>query len=149
MDENAEKVLACLPEDGSSISGGQVLDQFDISKSEFKKGKKWLRENGMVTVGRGRGGTISRVVGAEPPPEAKKLTRAEVMEIAREEKQAISRDQKMRNQIREVAKKAAEEKYPGAAIDVNRDIQVWNVDLGRCFVTIWDGKEGIVEDFYV
>ena len=149
MDEYAEKVLACLPEDGTSISGGQILDQFNISKSEYNKGKKWLRDNGMVKVGRGRGGTISRIVGAEPPPEPKKLTRAEVMEIAREEKQAQSRDQKLRNQMREAAKKAAKKKYPSAEIDIDKDIQVFNIDLGKCFVTIWDGKEGLVDEFYV
>lgn len=149
MDENAQKLLDALPEDGSKVSGGTILNQLDLSKGEYKKAKAILNEAGMVSLGRGRGGTISRIVGAEPPPEAKKLTRAEVMEIAREEKQALSRDQKMRNQIREAAKKAALKKYPDANIDIDKDIQVWNVDLGKCFVTIWDEKEGTVDEFYV
>lgn len=139
MDDNAQKILDVLPEDGSKISGGQVLDKVDLSKSEFKKGKEWLRDNGMVELGRGRGGTISRIVGAVAPPEPKKLSKAEVMKIAREERQSKSRIRKQRDRLAEKALKEAEKEFPDAT---EITIQVWNVDLGMCYAYIWEGKKG-------
>ena len=104
----------------------------------------------MIEVGRGRGGTIARIVGAEAPPEAKKLTKAEIMQIARDERESKSRIQRERDNIANKAEKEARKEFPDAS---EITIQVWNIDIGMCYAYIWFGKPGNrtgrVKDYYI
>lgn len=114
MDAVATTLLEGLPKDGSKVSGGTIRDRLNLSTIEYGQAKKQLKEEGLVELGRGRGGTIrltEKGQGFEPP---KKKTKEESLEIAREEKQARTRDQREWDALRERAEQVGWERHPDA-----------------------------------
>ncbi len=110
----AKKILEILPDDGSKVSGGHIRQTLGLSKPDFMAAKQELKGAGMVTLGRGRGGSLSLIIGAEPPQENRKLSKAEVMAAAREVKESNNKEQKVTNHIREVAEHKAKMEFPAA-----------------------------------
>ncbi len=113
MNDIAEKIFEYLPEDGSKVSGGQIKKDLEISAKDFKAAKSFLKGKGVVEVGRGRGGTISRI--ASEIPEEKKLSKAEIMAMAREEKEAKSKAAKRAKRIRAEALSRHSDTFPDAS----------------------------------
>jgi hypothetical protein len=146
MDENAQKLLDVLPPDGEKMSGGNAKEACGLKLSDFKAAKAYLRDNGLVTLGRGRGGSLAAIVGAERPIEAPKLTQGEKLELAREEKASISRAQKERDAVREMALEKAMELYPDAD---GYQIVVADVNMGKTYIAVWKDKEARVGELYV
>src|SRR5688572_7094827 len=101
MNEASLELLEALPEDGSKITGGDLREKIDLKRSDFDAAKKELKELGLITLGRGRGGSVSRVVGAEIPEAPKKLSKAEVAEIARQAREEKTRAHKRRIELEE------------------------------------------------
>lgn len=147
MNEYAEKIYNHLKNVGK-VSGGNVKAALDLSDTEYKKGKNELKENGLVELGRGRGGTIQLIEGAEIPEEPKKPSKSDIMKIAREEKQATSNAQKHRDRIRAKALEDAEAEFPDSG---EIQIQVADVDSGKVYVTVWNetNERAVVKERYV
>jgi hypothetical protein len=146
MDENALKLLDVLPEDGSKMGGAEVKKLCGLKLSDFKAAKTYLRDNGLVTLGRGRGGSVAAIMGAERPVEAPTLTKGEKIALAHEEKAELTRAQKEREVVREMAKEQANEMYPDAD---EIQVQVVDVNMGKTYITIWKDKKGKVGELYV
>jgi hypothetical protein len=116
LNDNAQKILDALPEDGNKISGGVLRDSISMGRKDYDEGKAYLREHGLVSVGRGRGGTICRIIGVALPTEPRKRTKAEIAEFAREAKEAKSAaNKKTRERIELITKDVAEE------LDIDKD----------------------------
>lgn len=145
MDEVAEKVLDHIKSVGKT-SGGKIQAELDLSEGAYKRAKDELKGAGLVILGRGRGGTIQAIEGAEPPPEPKKLSKAESMAIAREEKLAKSKEQKKRNDIRAKARQLGEKELGETDIPDQR-IQVLNI-WGEFIVEDKNGDlwKGVVDE---
>lgn len=94
ISDNAKIIFDLLPDDGEALTGNQIKEQIEFGAESFKNAKKELKEAGCVTLGRGRGGSVKKIVGAELPKAAPKLSRSELMAAAREEKVAKSKQQK-------------------------------------------------------
>lgn len=98
LSDNAKELFDELPEDGTAISGGNLKFALEISDSEFRQAKAELKEAGLVRFGRGRGGSVARLEGAEvveiPTP-----TPEERMAVAREVKVAKSRERRERDEL--------------------------------------------------
>lgn len=116
MNELADKVFDYLKDKGK-VSGGTVRNDLQLNKSDWSKAKLELAEHGLVKLGRGRGGTI-QLLTDEKPPEEKKVSQAERMAFAREEKQYISSQQKQINRVREKAEKFIKSK-------IGNDVDFW------------------------
>jgi uncharacterized protein YicC (UPF0701 family) len=136
LEDVSEEVLEYVKSVGKT-SGGKVQAALKISEGAYKQAKEKLNRQGLVRLGRGRGGTIEAIDGAVAPPEPKKLSQAEVMEIAREEKASKSRLEKEIAAITKKALEVAEKEHPEAD---KIDVQVWNIDLGEVYVYPWYGK---------
>lgn len=145
LDDASEQVLEHVKAVGKT-SGGKVQDALRISEGVYKQAKDKLKQQGLIGTGRGRGGTLWAIDGAVPPPEPKKLSKEEVMEIAREEKQHKTRLQKEIADITQKALEIAEREHPDAD---KIDIQVWNVDMGHVFVYPWYDGIAITHEIYV
>lgn len=130
MDKIAEKVLEYLKTSGKT-SGGVVKDKLGLRDSEYRAAKKVLKEANLVTLGRGRGGTIEAIDGAEPPPEPRKLSKAEIMEGARAEKEAKSKSQKHHDFIKKTGEAVAKKEFPDS------ETEVWVIDANREIYHIW------------
>ena len=146
MEEYSEKLLAILPEDGTKISGGVAKEACGLKRSDYDAAKKELKELGLITLGRGRGGTLSAIVGAERPVEAPKLSPAEKRALAFEEKKELTKAQKERQTVRDMAEEKAAELYPDAE---EIQVTVADVDMGKAWITVWTDKEGRVGPLYV
>lgn len=137
MNQYAKEIFEALPKDGSKITGGDLRAKISLSRSQYDEGKAWLKEHGLITLGRGRGGSVALIKGAELPEEPKKLSKAEVMKFAREEKEEKSRMHKRHREIHDAAMKLAEENFSDAE---KIYVQVWNPDIGECYVyPFYDG----------
>lgn len=90
---DARNIFDRLPEDGTKVGGITIQRDLEISKLVYMTARDELKEEGLVTVGGGRGGSLARVEGAEIPEE-KTSSQAERLEHAREAKQAKSRAKK-------------------------------------------------------
>jgi hypothetical protein len=145
LEDVSDQVLEHVKSVGKT-SGGKVQSELDISEGAYKQAKDKLKAQGLVTLGRGRGGTIEAIDGAVAPPERKKLSKAEVMEIAREEKEEKRQSKKIVREMREKALEIAEREHPDAD---KIEIQVWNVNEGRVFVYPWYGKSADTYEVYV
>lgn len=145
MDEESLKVLEHIKKVGKT-SGGKVQSELGISEGAYKRAKDALKGAGLVTLGRGRGGTIAAVEGATIPEEPKKATKAEVLEMAREEKQAKSRQQKEIELLRNAALEIAKKEHPDAD---KIEVQVWDIDSGKCYVYPWYGKVAQTHEVYI
>lgn len=141
MNPEAQKVFEYLEGKGK-VSGGTVKADLDLKDSEWRKVKDELKEAGVVTTGRGRGGTITRIDGAEPPAEAtKKLSKTEIMAAAREEKVAKSKVMKFHQEIKEYGEKIAAEKFPENRTEVHVIRADYNSYWGEFHIWVWDGKK--------
>lgn len=127
-------------------SGGKVQYELSISEGAYKQAKDKLKGQGLVGTGRGRGGTIWAIDGAEPPPEPKKITKEERIAFAREEKEAKRGLAKQIANLEQAAREIAEAEHPDAD---KIEVQVWNVDQGRVFVYPWYGKSAQTHEVYV
>lgn len=145
MRELAESILEWLPDNGEKISGGNIRDKFSLSRKEWTEVKTYLSDAGVIELGRGRGGTVKKL-DDELPPEPKKLTKEEMAAIAREAKEERSRAQKQRDGIRQSALELGQEKFQDAT---KIEVQVWNVDTGKCYLTVWKEKEAKIYEVYV
>lgn len=114
MRDISKQILDYLPDDGSKVSGGMVRDALELSKTDFTAAKQELRAAGMIETGRGRGGTLRLIIGATPPAEPKKLSKAEIMAGAREAKEANKQENKKNEAIKENAMAAARKEHPKA-----------------------------------
>ena len=59
MNEVEQQILDLLPENGTRLSGSQVKTSLGIMDHEYKDAKQTLKDQGLVVLGRGRGGTIA------------------------------------------------------------------------------------------
>jgi hypothetical protein len=130
----ARRVLDILPADGSTLSGGKIKDRLRINTTEFTDAKSELKEAGLVILGRGRGGSLARVEGVEVPEAPQKKTKEESLEIAREEKAAISKVQRELNAMKETAVAAGRKHFPDA------DDYKPGLSEDRWYCEIWRNK---------
>lgn len=132
LSDNAQRVYDHLPEDGEKLGGIAIQRELGLSKLDYQRARDELKTEGLVISGKGRGGTLARIEGKAP--EAKK-SRAEALELAREEKQAKSRAKKeLDRQIDLVIEYFAREGHT-----VNRsDISFSD---NRPVVAVWEGPE--------
>lgn len=93
LSKEARELLECLPDDGTAISGGNLKWDTEFDTRTFKAAKAELKEAGLVTVGRGRGGTVARIPDA-PVKEALPMPPKEKMAKAREAKVAKGEERK-------------------------------------------------------
>lgn len=56
----AEMLLAALPADGSSVGGLRLRSSLDLDNDTYTRVKRELDAAGLITLGRGRGGTVAR-----------------------------------------------------------------------------------------
>ncbi len=61
--EQAEAVLAIIPEDGSTIGNGRLQGLSGLDEATYRVVIRWLQVAGMVRRGPGRGGTVARIDG--------------------------------------------------------------------------------------
>jgi hypothetical protein len=139
ISDNAKVIFELLPDDGTALTGAQILDQIEIGPESFKKAKYELKEAGCVTLGRGRGGSVTRIPGATLPEAAPKLSKAQRMELAREEKAAKSKEQKRIDAARDLAQKEMAEML---GIDISR-VKAFPKfpNLDTAIVEVWDEKK--------
>jgi hypothetical protein len=148
MTDDAEKILAFVKENGK-CSGGTIKDALSLKDSEYRKAKDELSTAGVVTLGRGRGGTMEAIDGATPPPEPKKLSKAEIMAGAREEKEAKSKVQKFHQKIKEYGRQVADKNFP----DNKTEVHIIKADInnlwGEFHIWVWgyDGDDKKAKPF--
>lgn len=146
MNEITARVFNYLKDSGLDVklSGGTVKDALGLKDSEYRAAKSELKEAGVVTLGRGRGGTISLVEDAEPPAEPKKLSKAEIMAGAREEKEAKGKQEKFHARVFEYGRKVAEDKFP----DNKTEVHIVKADhqngWAEFHVWVWSGRKAKV-----
>ena len=109
-------VFEALPADGSKISGGKLKDITGLNTTQVQDAKAELKEAGLIVLGRGRGGTLSRVEGATVERPVKK-TKEEALEIAREEKSAKSKAQRELDALKVAVVAAGERLFPEGTIE--------------------------------
>ena len=63
----AEKVLAALPLDGSSVGGLRLRSSLDLDNDTYTRVKRELQTAGLISLGRGRGGTVARADEVQAP----------------------------------------------------------------------------------
>lgn len=133
LSSTALKVLEALPAE-SSVSGGKLKDRLRLSSLEFKAAKDELREAGLVTLGRGRGGTVTRIPDKEYEPPVK-VAPVERMAIAREVKQAKSRERQEMDTLREHVTNIGKKRHP----DADEIKAIWSGYHGW-YVEVWRGS---------
>lgn len=101
ISDNARKLLDALPPDGSSIGGMKARDRIAMTAADFRVAKVELKNAGLVTLGRGRGGSIKRNVEAPVPEPPKKRSMEEQAAIAREGKKEKEFETKLMQANRE------------------------------------------------
>ncbi len=138
MTEDALKILELLPEDGSKITGGEILEQIEIGPQSFKNAKRELADLGLVILGRGRGGSVSKVVGAELPVEEPKMSKGEIIALAREAKASKSRESKKTAAIRQYLTTKISKEYD---VEEEKVKVFYGPDSPKVVVEIW-GKKG-------
>ena len=139
ISDNARKVFDALPIDGSKLSGGKVKDRTRLNTTEFTDAKAELKKAGLVVLGRGRGGSLARAATDVELPEApQKKTNEEALEIAREEKAHLTRQQKEYQAMREHVESVGWGWYPDAD-----DIRPGLYE-DRYYVEVWRGKTASV-----
>lgn len=133
VSDNARKLFKALPAEGK-VGGITIREKVGLSMGEFRIAKVELKNAGLIELGKGRGGSLGRVEGAELPPEPKKADPVKRMAHAREAKQELSRAQRERDELREAAIKWGWKNYPEAD-----DIQAGFYD-GSWYVEVWKGR---------
>lgn len=148
ISDQAKRVFDLLPQDGSKISGIKVKDKLTLSALDYQKAKDELRAEGLVELGKGRGGTIGRVEGVETPEVVTKKTKEESLEIAREEKAARTKAQRELDAMKETAIAAGKKHFPDAD-DYRPGLR--NLDEWYCEVRIGKttGNYFLTEEDYV
>lgn len=138
MNEVAQQMLDLLPKNGNTLSGGQIKAELGLSPSEFKAVKSELKGAGLISCGRGRGGTIRLVLGAEAPKEAPKITPQERAQFAREARSSQSKERKRRDRIYELVTNWANGQFECEKVEV----QIWrdSSDWAECYVYVWNNK---------
>ncbi len=134
----ANQIYKFLPEDGSSVSGGDIRAEFELSKVEWDEVKQELKNQNKVILGRGRGGTVKKNLDLDSHTKApKKLSKAEIAEGARQAKQVKQADIRKREKIEALAKKEIE----GMFEDAERvEIHIQNYDGKVLVFPFYDGK---------
>jgi hypothetical protein len=141
MNENAQKLFDYLKTSGK-VSGGTAKAELDFKDSEYRKAKEELNNAGVVILGRGRGGTIELVDGAQPPKEPKKLSRAEIMAAAREEKESRSKQKKFHDESKAHGKKIAAKEFPENDTEVHIVKVDYNGGWAEYHIWVWgDNKK--------
>lgn len=135
MTDNSQKVFNVLPTDGSKMSGGKIKERLSLSSVDFDAAKKELKEAGLVTLGRGRGGTMSRVEGAEAPEIEIEKTPSDRLEVAREVKRDKSRRQREIDRTKAQVLEVGRRRYPYAD---ELKVGLYN---GEWYVEVWEGRE--------
>lgn len=127
LSDEAQQILDTLKEfPDNSGTGGEIKEATSMKDHIFKKAKVELKDAEMITLGRGRGGRVTLVEGAEPPAEETKgLTKADHMALAREEKEAKKAKKLQYEAQKKEALEAAKKEFP---------------DLDCEFHTFYEGK---------
>jgi hypothetical protein len=138
LNENARKLFNAIPVDGK-LTGKQAKIKTGLSDVHFTNAKQDLKKNGLIVLGKGRGGTMIRVEGAELPPEEEVKTPEEALEIAREVKKEKGRAQKEQDKIKAAVLAAGERKFPEA------DKLVIGLYQGDYYVEVWKDNKADTE----
>lgn len=135
MTDDAKKVLELINKDGSKTLGSYLRESSGLGPESFKKAKYELRELGLVELGRGRGGSVSLIVGAKIPEEPHKMSQGEKLAIAREVKVNNSR-QKLKNEkiTNYLATKLSEE----LGVKEERLNVLYGPGSSKNYVEVWD-----------
>lgn len=113
ISDNARKLFNALPPEGK-VGGMSIRDRAGLSAHDFRLAKLELRDAGLVELGRGRGGSLGRIDGAELPPEPKKPSVEERLADAREIKAERSKAQRERDALREHVIEVGRRHFPDA-----------------------------------
>lgn len=133
----ARKLFNALPADGRTIGGGKVKDRTGINTHDFKKAKDELKKAGLIGLGRGRGGSLFRLEGAELADEAvEEVADADAMAEVREAKLHKSRAQKERDAMEELILAVAKRNHPEA------DEIKSGLYGTRWYYEAWEGQKG-------
>ncbi len=138
ISQDARKLFNAIPADGK-LTGKQAKIKTNLPDLRFTDAKKELKKAKLITLGRGRGGTMIRVEGAELPAEEEVKTPEESLEIAREVKREKSRAQKESDRIKAAVLAAGEKRYPDA------DKLVVGLYQNDYYVEIWKDRKANVE----
>lgn len=135
LSKEARQLYDCLPEDGTAISGGNLKWETEFDTKTYKAAKAELKEAGLVTLGRGRGGSVARIAEVKveevaPPPPSKE----ELLAHAREVKETKTRQQRESEALREHVEDIGRRNFPDAKeIRAGRYANSW-------YVEVWNGK---------
>lgn len=140
MNENAIKLFDALPEDGSKLSGSKLRELTGLSKGEYDAAKKELKDEKVIVLGGGRGGTVGRVEGAkiERP---KKVSRDEALEHAREAKATKTKAQRELDIVKAKVVKL------GWKIAPDADEVYPRLYSGEWYAEIWKDRRATVKFF--
>lgn len=131
LSDNAQKVWDRLSEDGEKVGGITLQRELDLTKVEYMRARDELKEENLVEVGGGRGGSLARREGAEIKTGPSKQ---EIMAMAREAKVAKNQDRKERNAtIEKIVNYCHKAGYPQVE---TKDV---SFSEGRPIIAIWDG----------
>jgi hypothetical protein len=61
LSPEAEKLLAALPADGSTVGGLRLRSSLELDNDTYTRAKQELKVAGWIVLGRGRGGVVARV----------------------------------------------------------------------------------------
>lgn len=140
LSTTAYEVLKRLPDEPDSISGGTVKKFFNLNTTQLQEVKAELKEAGLIKLGRGRGGTISRIPDIEAPQPERKMTKEEALAIAREEKTQKTAAQKKLNAVKERVKEVGEKRHPEAD-----EIKPLLHGLDWWYVEVWTKGSATIE----
>ena len=130
----AKKLFEALPPSGNKVGGITLQRELEISKTEYRKARAELQEQNLVIVGRGRGGSLARIEGAEPE---EKATQGQALEYAREAKRAKSREQRELDEQVDIAYKWAKKKLK---YDIRKRSDI-HLSYGRIIIAVWKGNQ--------
>ena len=138
LNDNARKLFNAIPAEGK-LTGKQAKIKTGLSDIHFTNAKQDLKNEGLIVLGKGRGGTMIRVEGAELPPEKEKKTAEDHLEVAREVKREKSRAQKESDRIKAAVLAAGKKKFPKA------DKLVVGLYQDDYYVEVWKDNKANVE----
>lgn len=105
MNSIKQSVLDAIPNEGDKLSGGEVKKRFGLIDEDWKSIKAELSQQGLVILGRGRGGSVTRSGQTKPLPVPEKPKRDDSKRLEALEKARATR---AKNREEEAAKEAAE-----------------------------------------
>jgi hypothetical protein len=140
LSEVASKVFEALPDDGSPVSGIRLKGELEIGSAALREAKQELQEHKLITLGRGRGGTVLRVPGAEPPADTR-LSKSEIMANAREAKQTKQRAERELDEIKARVVAVGKSRHPDA------DEIVPGLFEGRWYCEVWERHVATMDFF--